>query len=190
MLFERGVQEYSEIYKEQIKEDIRESGKLSIHDYMQEQPISDLVNVLIQDLYGRKEIEGKYFPIGLFVSDKQLEGTINLLDKELADKGKAVITEVAQNTALTLDEAMSVIRIEYLPQKFQATLNEDYSIVYSYLQLRNEVKELALGYQEIGNIDINKISQQLKFPPDTIQREIEYLILEGKINPRLVGRTK
>ena len=106
----------------------------------------------------------------------------------MADKGKAVIAEVAQNTALTLNEAMSVIRIEYLPQKFQATLNEDYSIIYSYLQLRNEVKELALGYQEIGNIDINKISQQLKFPPETIQREIEYLILEGKINPRLVGR--
>ncbi|MBK5112711.1 MAG: hypothetical protein KGD59_06165 [Candidatus Heimdallarchaeota archaeon] len=189
VLFERCVQEYFEIYKEQIKEDIRETGKLSIHDYMRDQPISDLVNVLIQDLYGRKEIEGKYFPIGLFVSGKQLEGTINTLDKELADKGKAVITEVAQNTALTLDEAMSVILIEYLPQKFQAALNEDYSIIYSYLQLRNEVKDLALGFQEIGNIDINKISQQLKFPPETIQREIEYLILEGKINPRLVGRT-
>ncbi|NHJ32065.1 MAG: hypothetical protein FK732_04310 [Asgard group archaeon] len=190
VLFERSVQEYSDIYKEQIKEDIKQSGKLSIHDYMREQSVSELVNVLIQDLYGRKEIEGKYFPIGLFVSDKQLAGTITLLDKELAEKGKAVITEVAQNTALTLDEAMSVIRIEYLPQKFQATLNEDYSIIYSYLQLRNEVKDLALGFQEIGNIDINKISQQLKFPPETIQREIEYLILEGKINPRLVGRTK
>ncbi|MCE7744031.1 MAG: hypothetical protein GPJ52_02730 [Candidatus Heimdallarchaeota archaeon] len=190
VLFERGVQEYSEIYKEQIKEDIRESGKLSIHDYMQDQPISDLVNVLIQDLYGRKEIEGKYFPIGLFVSDKQLEGTISFLDKELADKGKAVVTEIAQNTALTLDEALSVIRIEYLPQKFQATLNENNSVVYSYLQLRTEVKNLALGYQDIGNIDINKISQELKFPPETIQREIEYLILEGKINPRLVGRAK
>jgi tetratricopeptide (TPR) repeat protein len=189
VLFERSIRDYIDIYKEQIRDDINQTGKLSIHDYMQNQPIDYLVNVLIQDLYARKEIEGKYFPIGLFVSSDQLTNMISILDNELANKGKAIIEEVAGNTALTVNELLSVIRLEYLPQKFQALFNEDQSILYSYLQLRNEVSELALGYQEIGNVDIDKVSQELKFSPDTIQREIEYLILEGKINPRLVGRT-
>ena len=87
-----------------------------------------------------------------------------------------------------MDEILSVIRIEYIPQKFMAVFNRDTTILYSYLQLRNEVAELALGYQDIGNIDINKVSNQINFPPETIQREIEYLILEGKINPKIVGR--
>jgi len=187
--FERSIQEFIVAYKEQVKKDILQTGKLSIHAYMQEQPISPLINVLIHDLYARKEIEGKYFAIGLFVSREQLQAIFKFLDAELATKGKAAISDVAKNTALTLDEALNVIRLEYLPQKFQATLNEDQSILYTYLQLRNEVKELALSYQEIGNVDINKISQQLKFAPETIKREIEYLILEGMINPRLVGRT-
>ncbi|NHK32537.1 MAG: hypothetical protein FK730_14380 [Asgard group archaeon] len=189
VLFERSIRDYIDIYKEQIRDDINQTGKLSIHEYMQDQPVDDLVNVLIQDLYARKEIEGKYFPIGLFVSSEQLTNMITILDNELANKGKAIIEEVASNTALTINELLNVIRLEYLPQKFQALFNEDQSILYSYLQLRNEVSELALGYQEIGNVDINKVSQELKFSPDIIQREIEYLILEGKINPRLVGGT-
>ncbi|MHA1211793.1 MAG: hypothetical protein ACTSSH_04955, partial [Candidatus Heimdallarchaeota archaeon] len=187
--FERSIKDFVESYKNQIKRDINETGKLSIHDYVKDQPVSELVNILLQDLFGRKEIEGRYFQIGLFVSSTQLSSTLNLLDQELVEKGKAVVLDVASKTALTLDEALSVIRLEFLPQKFQATFNEDYTMVYSYLQLRSEVKELALGYQDIGNIDINKISKQLKFPPNIIHREIEYLILEGMVNPRLVGRT-
>ncbi len=80
------------------------------------------------------------------------------------------------------------MRIEYIPQMFMAVFNKDTTVLYSYLQLRSEVAKLALGYQDIGNIDINKISTQMNFPPEPIQREIEYLILEGKINPRIVGR--
>ncbi|NHJ85197.1 MAG: hypothetical protein FK734_07030 [Asgard group archaeon] len=190
VLYHRNLQEYIDNYRNQIKLDIQDKGKLSIHEYMENQPIAQLVNILIEELYARKEIEGKYFPIGLFVSSDQLSNTLNFLDKELQDNGKAAIQDIAKNTALTNDEALSVVRIEYIPQKFQAVLNDNQSILYSYLRLRNEVRELAFGYQEIGNVDINKISQQLRFPPETIQREIEYLILEGKINPRLVGRTK
>ncbi|MBN1329789.1 MAG: hypothetical protein JXA54_09975 [Candidatus Heimdallarchaeota archaeon] len=187
--YERSLKEAIDSYRDQIKEDINETGKISVFDYMENQPTSKLVNIIIQDLYGRKEIEGKYFQVGLFVSEEQLTNTLNMCDTELIERGKASIKEIAEGTALTVDEALSVIRIEYLPQKFQALFNEDYTLIYSYQQLRNEVKELALGYQEIGNVDINKISQQLKFSPDIIQREIEYLILEGMINPRLVGRT-
>ena len=187
--FERSIRDFVDSYREQIKKDIFQTGKLSIHTYMKEQPIAPLVNVLIHDLYARKEIEGKYFPIGLFVSSEQLNSIFEFLDAKLSETGKATIAEVAQNTALTNNEALNVIRLEYLPQKFQARLNEDQTVLYTYLQLRNEVKQLALSYQEIGNIDINKISQQLKFSPETIKREIEYLILEGMINPRLVGRT-
>ncbi len=189
VLYERSIEEFIDNYKEQVKNDINETGKLSIYDYMEKQPVARLINYLIQDLYARKEIEGKYFQIGLFVSSEQLTKLLNLFDNEIVEKGKAHVAEIAQNTALTFDETLSVLRNEYLPQKFQARFNEDYSSIYSYQQLRNEVKDLALGYQEIGNIDINKISQQLKFQPETIQREIEYLILEGMINPRLVGRT-
>ncbi|NHJ49732.1 MAG: hypothetical protein FK733_18215 [Asgard group archaeon] len=189
VLFERSIKDYIDIYKEQIRDDIKKTGKLSIHEYMQDQPVDNLVNVLIQDLFARKEIEGKYFPIGLFVSSDQLTNMITALDNDLSSNGKAVIEDVAKNTALTINELLNVIRLEYLPQKFQALFNEDQTVLYSYLQLRNEVKDLALGFQEIGNVDVNKISSELRFPPDIIQREIEYLILEGKINPRLVGRT-
>ncbi|HUT80969.1 MAG TPA: hypothetical protein VMZ29_07180 [Candidatus Bathyarchaeia archaeon] len=187
--YERSLREAIDSYRDQVREDITETGKISILDYMENQPTSRLVNIIIQDLYGRKEIEGKYFQVGLFVSEEQLTNTLNMCDTELIEKGKAVIKEIAEGTALTVDEALNVIRIEYIPQKFQALFNEDYTLIYAYQQLRNEVKELALGYQEIGNVDINKISHQLKFSPNIIQREIEYLILEGMINPKLVGRT-
>jgi tetratricopeptide (TPR) repeat protein len=189
VLFERSTRDYIDIYKEQVRDEILKTGKLSIHEYMPDQPISQLVNVLIQDLFGRKEIEGKYFPIGLFVSTNQLNNMITILDTELSTKGKAIIEDVAANTALTTSELLNVVRLEYLPQKFQALFNHDQTVLYSYMQLRNEVKDLALGFQEIGNVDVNKIVSELKFTPDIIQREIQYLVLEGKINPRLIGRT-
>ncbi|NHJ05624.1 MAG: hypothetical protein EAX90_12430 [Candidatus Heimdallarchaeota archaeon] len=188
VLFQRSIEGFINSFKDQVKIDIKERGRISIYDYMEAQPISDLVNVLIEDLYARKEISGKYFQIGLFVSEEVLKDVLSMCDKELLERGKAVVAALAEKTKLSLDEALSVIRIEYIPQKFLATLNEDNTILYSYQQLRSEVENLALGYQDIGNIDLNKISQQLIFPPDTIQREIEYLILEGKINPRFVGR--
>ncbi|MHA1155288.1 MAG: hypothetical protein ACTSQK_04195 [Candidatus Heimdallarchaeota archaeon] len=186
--FQRNLLEFMEIYKEQILTDITERGRISIYEYMEKQPISRLINVLIQDLYARKEITGKYFKIGLFVSSGELSEVLQWCDKELLDNGKAVVADLANKTKLRLDEILSVIRIEYLPQKFMAVFNQDTTVLYSYLQLRSEVAKLALGYQDIGNIDINKVSTQVNFPPETIQREIEYLILEGKINPRIVGR--
>ncbi|MBD3191525.1 MAG: hypothetical protein GF308_12825 [Candidatus Heimdallarchaeota archaeon] len=186
--FQRSIEEFVEVYKKEIQEAIIETGKINIHQYQEGQPVDDLVNILIQDLFARKEIAGKYFPIGLFVSSGPLNTAFAWCDQELAEKGKAIMAEISNYSTLTIEEAVTVIQREFLPQKFQVNFNEDQSILYSYLQLRNEVGELALEYQEIGNIDINKISQQLKFPPDVIQREIEYLILEGKINPRLVGK--
>ncbi len=187
-LYQRSISGFVEMFKKQVKDDITEKGIISIHEYMEEQNISYLVNVLIQDLFARKEIEGKYFQIGLFVSSKSLDNTLNFTDKELTEKGKATITDIAKYASLKEDEVISILRREYMPQKFQAMFNESNTYIYSYLQLRSEVAQLALGYQEIGNIDINKISQQLLFPPETIQREIEYLILEGKVSPRMVGR--
>ena len=186
--FQRNIQEFIEIYKEQVRTDITERGRISIYEYMEAQPISRLINVLIQELYARKEITGRYFKIGLFVSSDVLSEVLQWCDKELLDNGKAVVADLANKTKLRLDEILSVIRIEYLPQKFMAVFNRDTTVLYSYLQLRSEVAKLALGYQDIGNIDINKVSTQMNFPPETIQREIEYLVLEGKINPRLVGR--
>ena len=186
--FQRNIEGFIDSFREQVKNDINERGRISIYDYMEAQPISDLVNVLIQDLYARKEISGKYFLIGLFVSEEALTGVLSMLDEVLLDRGKAVVAGLTERTKLSFDEVLSVIRIEYIPQKFQAILNEDNSILYSYQKLRSEVENLALGYQDIGNIDVNKIASQLNFPPDIIQREIEYLILEGKISPRFVGR--
>jgi len=187
-LYQRSIRGFVEMFKKQVKDDITKKGIISIHEYMEEQNISHLINVLIQDLFARKEIEGKYFQIGLFVSSKSLDNTLNFTDKELTEKGKATITDIAKHASLKEDEVISILRREYIPQKLQATFNENNTYIYSYLQLRSEVAQLALGYQEIGNIDINKISQQLLFPPETIQREIEYLILEGKVSPRMVGR--
>jgi hypothetical protein len=189
ILFQRNIEEYLENYRQELREDLMKLGKISIYNYKERQPISQLVNLLIQDLYARKEITGKYFQMGLYISGDSLTEFTNWLDKQLQEQGKAIIAEAPQNTTLEPEEALYVLQREYIPQKFQVQLNEDESILYSYLQLREEVKNLALGYQEIGNIDINKISEQLRFSPEIIQREIEYLILEGKINPRLVGRT-
>ena len=187
-LYLKSIKGFVELFKKQVKDDIAEKGIISIHEYLEEQKISHLVNVLIQDLFARKEIEGKYFQIGLFVSSKSLSDALNFTDKELVEKGKTPIIDIAKYASLKEDEIVSILKREYIPQKFQAMFNENDTIIYSYLQLRSEVAELALSYQEIGNIDINKISQQLLFPPETIQREIEYLILEGKVSPRMVGR--
>ena len=186
--FQRSIQEFVDTYKEQVRNDISERGRISIYEYMENQPISQLINYLIQDLYARKEITGKYFQIGLFVSAEELFEVLQWCDRELQENGKVIVADLATKTKLRLDEILSVIRIEYLPQKFMAIFNRDTTILYSYLQLRNEVANLAIKYQDIGNIDINKISTQINFPPETIQREIEYLVLEGKINPKIVGR--
>jgi hypothetical protein len=186
ILFQRNIQEFKEQYKVQLKEDIHKNGKINIYRYKEEQPVAKLINLLIQDLFARKEITGKYFPRGLFVTREELDKLLTLCDEEIQEKGKVNLVNIENNTAVTLDEAVTVIEQVYLPQNFQARINEDNSVLYSYQQLRKEVEELAIGFQEKGKIDSSLISQQLSFGPEIIQREIEYLILEGKINPNLV----
>ncbi|MEA2070561.1 MAG: hypothetical protein U9O98_04650, partial [Asgard group archaeon] len=188
VLFQRRIREFLETYMDQIKEDIYDQGKLNIYQYKKEQTIAPLIDYLIQDLYARKEITGKYYPMGLFVSHEPLTTAIDWCEKELQEKGKAEISDIVENTDLNKAEAVTVIERELLPQKLQAVFNKTKTILYSYLTLRNEVEVQTLEAQKIGTINIEEIANQLKIDPGIIEREIEYLILEGKINPRIVGR--